>query len=112
MSYVLVPTFPPREGVGAPGLEPGTSALSGPRSNQLSYAPVGFMVGFTSTRSPGVQDPMPKTEQRTRLPSCRFTHCTIEASTKIRRPCRAAHSLSRWPAPRLGPLIFASSPST
>jgi hypothetical protein len=27
------------EGVGAPGLEPGTSALSGPRSNRLSYAP-------------------------------------------------------------------------
>jgi hypothetical protein len=26
--------------VGAPGLEPGTSALSGPRSNQLSYAPL------------------------------------------------------------------------
>ena len=26
--------------VGAPGLEPGTSALSGPRSNHLSYAPV------------------------------------------------------------------------
>jgi hypothetical protein len=25
--------------VGAPGLEPGTSALSGPRSDQLSYAP-------------------------------------------------------------------------
>ena len=34
---------PPRRivppAVGAPGLEPGTSALSGPRSNQLSYAP-------------------------------------------------------------------------
>jgi hypothetical protein len=31
---------PHRNGpVGAPGLEPGTSALSGPRSNQLSYAP-------------------------------------------------------------------------
>lgn len=30
---------PPRVGVGAPGLEPGTSALSGPRSNHLSYAP-------------------------------------------------------------------------
>lgn len=29
-----------RLGVGAPGLEPGTSALSGPRSNHLSYAPV------------------------------------------------------------------------
>ena len=26
-------------GVGAPGLEPGTSVLSGLRSNQLSYAP-------------------------------------------------------------------------
>lgn len=26
--------------VGAPGLEPGTSALSGLRSNQLSYAPM------------------------------------------------------------------------
>lgn len=29
-----------KPGVGAPGLEPGTSALSGPRSNHLSYAPV------------------------------------------------------------------------
>lgn len=32
----------PRWPVGAPGLEPGTSALSGPRSNQLSYAPAAF----------------------------------------------------------------------
>lgn len=33
-------SYDPRFGpVGAPGLEPGTSALSGPRSNQLSYAP-------------------------------------------------------------------------
>ena len=33
-------SYDPRTGpVGAPGLEPGTSALSGPRSNQLSYAP-------------------------------------------------------------------------
>ena len=38
LSYVPV-TFALREVVGAPGLEPGTSALSGPRSNQLSYAP-------------------------------------------------------------------------
>ena len=29
----------PAPTVGAPGLEPGTSALSGPRSDQLSYAP-------------------------------------------------------------------------
>jgi hypothetical protein len=38
LSYVPV-TCALREVVGAPGLEPGTSALSGPRSNQLSYAP-------------------------------------------------------------------------
>jgi hypothetical protein len=31
--------------VGAPGLEPGTSALSGPRSNQLSYAPLPVLDG-------------------------------------------------------------------
>ena len=30
---------PPAVPVGAPGLEPGTSALSGPRSDHLSYAP-------------------------------------------------------------------------
>ena len=34
-----VPQGSPRVPVGAPGLEPGTSALSGPRSNHLSYAP-------------------------------------------------------------------------
>ena len=38
LSYVPAMSF--REVVGAPGLEPGTSALSGPRSNQLSYAPL------------------------------------------------------------------------
>jgi hypothetical protein len=38
LSYV--PAILLREVVGAPGLEPGTSALSGPRSNQLSYAPL------------------------------------------------------------------------
>ena len=37
-----IPACPPLS-VGAPGLEPGTSALSGPRSNQLSYAPVGHV---------------------------------------------------------------------
>src|SRR5262249_31379514 len=31
-------TGPPARPVGAPGLEPGTSALSGPRSDRLSYA--------------------------------------------------------------------------
>ncbi len=40
---VVAPTRRPHKNdslrVGAPGLEPGTSALSGPRSNRLSYAP-------------------------------------------------------------------------
>ena len=45
LSYGPLPNPPARSrscrlrSVGAPGLEPGTSALSGPRSNQLSYAP-------------------------------------------------------------------------
>ena len=34
-----VPRLGPARRVGAPGLEPGTSALSGPRSDRLSYAP-------------------------------------------------------------------------
>jgi hypothetical protein len=48
----------PPAGVGAPGLEPGTSALSGPRSNHLSYAPAGRSPGRrragSSRGSPGV----------------------------------------------------------
>ena len=32
---------PPVRGVGVPGIEPGTSVLSGPRSNRLSYTPRG-----------------------------------------------------------------------
>ena len=43
----LVLTYPPRK-VGAPGLEPGTSALSGPRSDHLSYAPA------SSAAAPGL----------------------------------------------------------
>jgi hypothetical protein len=45
-----VPPAGPVNEVGAPGLEPGTSALSGPRSNHLSYAPSASSV--CSTRSP------------------------------------------------------------
>ena len=41
-----------RRQVGAPGLEPGTSALSGPRSNHLSYAPSVFLV--SPRRSPSL----------------------------------------------------------
>ena len=39
--------------VGAPGLEPGTSALSGPRSNQLSYAPESARVACSSMPTVG-----------------------------------------------------------
>ena len=42
--------------VGAPGLEPGTSALSGPRSNRLSYAPAGAAVSHSSTAAGPPQD--------------------------------------------------------
>jgi hypothetical protein len=42
--------------VGAPGLEPGTSALSGPRSNQLSYAPVGHDWSNQHQAFPGAED--------------------------------------------------------
>ena len=37
--------------VGAPGLEPGTSALSGPRSDHLSYAPVATPSGWSSSNT-------------------------------------------------------------
>ena len=36
--------------VGVPGVEPGTSSLSGTRSNQLSYTPVGGGGNGTRTR--------------------------------------------------------------
>jgi hypothetical protein len=49
-----LPTHRPAR-VGAPGLEPGTSALSGPRSNQLSYAPMDPSV-LRGGPSPHAQD--------------------------------------------------------
>ncbi len=54
-------SYDPQNGpVGAPGLEPGTSALSGPRSNQLSYAPAAplsaVLVATPPTRRPKMED--------------------------------------------------------
>jgi hypothetical protein len=53
--------------VGAPGLEPGTSALSGPRSDHLSYAPgtprVPVMTGHERTR-PEAEDGARRTHTR------------------------------------------------
>jgi hypothetical protein len=65
-----LPAARPPEGVGAPGLEPGTSALSGPRSNHLSYAPAAPRtrpVVPSGGQDPGLprrtRRPMPKTER-------------------------------------------------
>ena len=42
----------PRRGmVGVPGIEPGTSSLSGTRSNQLSYTPLVEAAGFEPATS-------------------------------------------------------------
>ena len=41
--------------VGVPGLEPGTSSLSGTRSNQLSYTPAVESGGATGTRTLDIQ---------------------------------------------------------
>ena len=49
----------PRWPVGAPGLEPGTSALSGPRSNQLSYAPAASLPGCHTRRPKMEEAPSP-----------------------------------------------------
>ena len=38
--------------VGVPGLEPGTSSLSGTRSNQLSYTPINGGAKGTRTLDP------------------------------------------------------------
>ncbi len=57
-----------RRPVGAPGLEPGTSALSGPRSDRLSYAPRRppaarhHAVPSVAVAHP-IGDPRPKTER-------------------------------------------------
>src|SRR5215207_11174081 len=51
----LQPKRPDR--VGAPGLEPGTSALSGPRSNRLSYAPAAGAHAPSSTAADRTRGP-------------------------------------------------------
>ena len=60
MRNSAAPARYPIKMVGVPGLEPGTSSLSGTRSNQLSYTPVGFLNvvengGATGTRTLDIQ---------------------------------------------------------
>ena len=107
-------TRTPVSGVGAPGLEPGTSALSGPRSNHLSYAPgqgapnrppAGLEINrFQHTHSPprhAQQQPVPKTKQ-TRAAHVPTTphHLSLCSQAPLPDPSSASHAR---PAPRLGP---------
>lgn len=96
-------------GVGAPGLEPGTSALSGPRSNHLSYAPApmprrGHVVTqqtsrHTSTRS---DRPLCRRRSETRIP-CQSGANTPPPPAPGAPAGRSSASNAR-PSPRLGPL--------
>ncbi len=67
----------PRWPVGAPGLEPGTSALSGPRSNQLSYAPAAFpcLVASPTAEDGGAcSSPHPRANERGKRGGVRRAH--------------------------------------
>ncbi len=94
--------------VGAPGLEPGTSALSGPRSNHLSYAPERPCRPqerpkpgnrFVVRSEPNSIRPVPKTKRTTRAHSNIQTssqhHLAPTHSACAWRPCRPLDSLAR-----------------
>ena len=91
----LQPKRPDR--VGAPGLEPGTSALSGPRSNRLSYAPAAGAHAPSSTAAdrtrgpPGGQSPHAQDGARA---SSRTTR-----SRKTARPGRVRSTQQLLPQP-------------
>lgn len=91
---------PPFPKVGAPGLEPGTSALSGPRSNQLSYAPKAPEYSPRSCRC---------VFSCTRFPLCRRRSKTANRttvtpdSTTCERPCQADRHAVPTTSSRLGP---------
>ncbi len=93
LSYGPHPRRPIRSTVvGAPGLEPGTSALSGPRSNHLSYAP---------TRPSDVGAPKTKQNQRQRRAPARphGTPARHGARTAPALIARSTEGRTRLPAP-------------
>ena len=98
--------IPLEKGVGAPGLEPGTSALSGPRSNHLSYAPahrprLACPVPAHTARSPKETGPVPKTKQ----PRCMRPRRTRTHPLPPRRSAPAGPACTsnvRRTVPRLG----------
>ena len=74
-------SYDPRR-VGAPGLEPGASALSGPRSDRLSYAPIAFTCAHD----------IPRRRQRSKAVRCRFPtpFARRNPSPAPRRRCRGS----------------------
>lgn len=88
---VKPPAPPTTSGVGAPGLEPGTSALSGPRSNHLSYAPILaskpllFSVSISRTQLSTMCRRRSKTQQRYDV------RAQTSGSTVRERPCQAGY---------------------
>ena len=117
LSYGPLPTSHPVTPVGAPGLEPGTSALSGPRSNQLSYAPQeyrypqGLAVG--AARSHGL--PGTLCRRRSNLTLRRSVPRITRHPKRLANPppVRGAPAGPRSPhattdIPRLGPLMTTS----
>lgn len=93
---------PTRSRVGAPGLEPGTSALSGPRSHHLSYAPVSCAPHAAARRSP---DPA-GTPGGTRVRPVSKTKQVPFGSERVRRVVRAGRAA---PAPGICVYRRASS---
>jgi hypothetical protein len=93
------PLAPGPTGVGAPGLEPGTSALSGPRSNHLSYAPAARAMPTGMSRDGRCYPDCP---QRQEIPALyprrsareNFTNSTVIRAWRLRpsrprwRPCQ------------------------
>ena len=106
-------TRSPTTPVGAPGLEPGTSALSGPRSHHLSYAPVirgrprrsPALAATDACCAPGSVSPIPvsKTKQvpyRLRPPRMRQPGAGIRP---VRRPSSDLRALLPDPAQGMSP---------
>jgi len=83
--------------VGAPGLEPGTSALSGPRSNQLSYAPAP-RVAVPAPWSPSRRGR--RGRRRRSLPVMHTRHASVAGITPA--PCRPVPKTKQNPRTQAG----------
>jgi hypothetical protein len=82
------PTLP----VGAPGLEPGTSVLSGPRSNHLSYAPLSTRSSLRRRRSECSANPITAHKSARSHRGSPLLCChTIGRATCMGRSCSSGH---------------------